>query len=103
MLLSDLEECLNFDLQLFKDMTPACVSHVLSLGRAAGGGGEGGEEEEEEGDHRKVEELACLPHDLLLKVVALCILSSTQLRSQGGQLHFDSNQTSTINGSAPAC
>lgn len=80
MLLSDLEECLNFDLQLFKDMTPACVNHVLSLGKTRDGEGE---EEEEQGDHRKVEDLACLPHDLLLKVVSTCILSSTQLRSQG--------------------
>ena len=87
MLLSDLEECLNFDLQLFKDMTPACVSHVLSSGRVRErGGGRGEGEEEEVGDHKKVEELACLPHDLLLKVVSLCILSSTQLRSQGEAL-----------------
>ena len=75
-LLSDFEECLNYDLQLFRDMCPACVHHVLSSGKEGG-------EEEGEGDHRKVEELACLPSDLLLKVVALCILSSTRLRRQG--------------------
>ena len=46
--------------------------------------GEGEGEGEEEGDHRKVEELACLPCDLLLKVVSLCMLTSSRLRSEGG-------------------
>ena len=81
MLLSDLEECLNFDLQLFVDMCPARVSDVISSREGEGGGG--GERKKAESDARKVEELACLPSDLLLKVAALCMLSSTNLRKQG--------------------
>lgn len=78
-LLSDIEECLTFDLQLFIDMCPARVLDVISSQEGMGGGGEGGRG----GDARKAEELACLPSDLLLKVVTLCMLSSTTLRKQG--------------------
>ena len=78
-LLSDIEECLTFDLQLFIDMCPSRVLDVVSSEERTMGGGRGGGES----DARKAEELACLPSDLLLKVVTLCMLSSTNLREQG--------------------
>ena len=82
MLLSDIEECLTFDLQLFIDMCPSRVLDVVSSEERTVGGEEGGRGGGES-DARKAEELACLPSDLLLKVVTLCMLSSTNLREQG--------------------
>lgn len=77
-LLSDLEECLIFDLQLFADMCPACVHDILSSDQGSEG----------EWDRKVLEEQACLPCELLLKVVALCIQSSTTLRTQGKMLRI---------------
>ena len=76
-MLENLEECLTFDLQLFADTCPARVAAIV-------GRKEGEEEEEDGGGMKGVEDLACLPCDLLLKVSALCILSSYSLRKQGG-------------------
>ena len=81
-LLSNLEECLNFDLQLFTEMCPARVSSVIATE------GEAREKRDKEGEARREEEAACLPSDLLQKVTSLCMLSSHTLRKKGEYQSF---------------
>lgn len=66
-----LDECLNYDLQVFED---TCSERALTAVK------------EGEGQERVVvplDSLACLPSDLLLKLSALSILPSHSLRLQG--------------------
>ena len=56
-LLSDLEECLTFDLQLFIDMTQECVQNVIHV--SSGDNERGTEGDGERSDFKRVEELYC--------------------------------------------
>lgn len=69
--LTSFENCLVYDLTLLKDEAPRKVTAALR------------------GDEQATDALgqaeltSCLPHDLLLKICALAILSSHTLRSLG--------------------
>lgn len=77
--INSLEECLNYDLQLFEDTCSERARVVLV-------GSKGGEEQKQA--VVPLDSLACLPSGLLLKFSALSILPSHSLRLQGVQQHL---------------
>lgn len=70
-IITNLKDCLVYELSLLKEITPQRVSAALrGVDEAANSFGQ-------------TEISSCLPHELLLKLCALAILSSHTLRSLG--------------------
>ena len=70
-ILISFEDCLVYDLALLKDIAPRRVTAALR----------GDDPAPDAFDQAEL--ASCLPHDLLLKICALAILSSHTLRSLG--------------------